>query len=62
MHGVRRDDGSGDAEFAEQGLQRRDFVGLFIAIRMAEHEGGCGREGIENMGRLAIVEVIETMA
>jgi hypothetical protein len=36
--------GLGDAELGEQGLRRRDLVGLPGDVDMGEHEGGIGGE------------------
>lgn len=62
MHGIDGDQRLGQAEFAEQGLHRRNLVRLVVAVQMRQHQPGVRREGAQDMGRLAVVEVIEAVA
>jgi len=63
MQRVERDNGAGgDAEFGEQGLRRRDLVGLLGDVDMGEHEGGIGSERAQHLGCGAVVEVVEAAA
>ena len=60
MHCVDGDERVDEAEFRDQLLDRRDFIGFLIAIDMAEHEGRLGGEGAENVRGLTIVKTVET--
>lgn len=63
MHRIERDDGAvSDTEFGEQGLSRRNLVGLLGDVDMCEHEGGVGGECAEHLGGGAVVEVVEAAA
>jgi hypothetical protein len=41
----------GDAKFAEQGLRRRDLIGLVGNIDVGEHGGGIGGERAQYLRR-----------
>ena len=63
MDRIERDDRAIlDAEFGEQRLRRRDFIGLFRDIDVREHEGRVGGERAQDLGRGAIIEVVEAAA
>jgi len=51
-----------DAEFGQQRLRRRNFVGFFRDIDMGEHEGRVGGERAQHLGGGAVVETIEASA
>jgi hypothetical protein len=38
MHGIDRDHRTGQRKRAEQSLDRRDFIGLFVAVEMRQHQ------------------------
>ena len=59
VHGVERDDAVGNPEFAEQLLCGRDFVGLFLNIDMGQNQAGFDVKCVQQLGCLAVVEVVE---
>jgi hypothetical protein len=59
VHGVERDDAVGDLEFAEQLLCGGDFVGLFLDIDMSQNQAGFNVECVQQLGCLAVAEVVE---
>ena len=60
---IERDEGGGrHAEFGEQRLCRRDFVGLLGDIDMGEHERGVDGERAQHLGGGAVVEFVEAAA
>ena len=54
------DDMAGQAEFAQQGLHGRDFVGFFVDLDMRQHQPGVDGERAERLLGLGVVEVVET--
>ena len=38
MHGIDSDHRTGQRKRAEQSLDRRDFIGLFVAVEMRQHQ------------------------
>ena len=60
VHGVEGDDAVGELEFAEQLLRGGDFVGLLFDIDMGEDQAGFDVECMQQLGCLAVVEVVET--
>jgi hypothetical protein len=63
MQRIEGDNGAlGDAEFGEQGLRRRDLVGLLGDVDMGEHEGGMGGERTQYLRRGVVIEVVEAAA
>jgi len=60
VHGVERDDAVCELEFAEQLLRGGDFVGLFFDIDMSQDQAGFDVECMQQLGCLAVVEVVET--
>ncbi len=59
MHGVERDDAVGDLEFAEQLLCGGDFVRLFLDIDMSQDQAGFDVKCVQQLGCLAVVEVVK---
>ena len=59
MQGVKGDDAVGDVEFAEQPLRGGDLVGLFLDIDVRQDQAGFGIECVQQLGRLAIAEIVE---
>ena len=60
---VERDDGAGRrAEFGQQRLRRRDFVGLLGDVDMREQQGGVGGERAQHLDGGTLVEVVEAAA
>ena len=59
VHGVERDDAVSDLEFAEQLLCGGDFIGLFLDIDMSQDQAGLDVECVQQLGCLAVVEVVE---
>jgi hypothetical protein len=53
---------TGDAEFGEQRLHRRDVAGLIVDVDVGEHEGGVDGERTEHLGGGAVVEVVKAAA
>ncbi|MGA7055064.1 MAG: hypothetical protein WBZ37_28105 [Mycobacterium sp.] len=51
-----------DAEFGQQRLRRRNFVGLFRDVDVSEHEGRVGGERAQQLGGGAIVEIVDAAA
>ena len=63
VQGVERDDGAGsEAEFGEQGLRGRDFVGSLGNVDMGEHERGVGGERAQHLGSGAVAELVKAAA
>lgn len=61
MHGVDGEQRLLKPELAHQSLNRRDLVGLFVALEMRQYQGSIRCERTENMGRLAVVEAIKAL-
>jgi len=60
---IERDDGvAGNAEFGQQGLRRRDLVGLLGDVDVRKHQRGVGGERAEHLGGSAVVEFVEAAA
>jgi hypothetical protein len=45
MHGIDSDHRTGQRKRAEQSLDRRDFIGLFVAVEMRQHQSRVRSEG-----------------
>src|SRR6201989_3070018 len=45
MHGIDRDHRVGQRKRAEQTLDCRNFIGLFVAVEMRQHQSGVRSEG-----------------
>src|SRR6187397_1922695 len=59
MHGIDRDHRVGQRKRAEQTLDRRDFIGLFVAVEMRQHQSRVGSEGAEYVRGAAVKKVVE---
>src|ERR1700750_567563 len=59
MHGIDRDHRVGQRKRAEQTLDRRNFIGLFVAVEMRQHQSGVGSEGAEYVCGAAVKKVVE---
>ena len=60
MQRIERDDGIfADAQFGEQALRGRDFVGLLSNVDVGEQEGSVGRERAQYLSCSAVIEVVE---
>ena len=60
MQRIERDDGIfADAQFGEQALRGRDFVGLLSNVDVGEQEGRVGRERAQYLSCSAVIEVVE---
>src|SRR5215469_15857095 len=59
MHGIEGDNAVRDMEFAEQLLRGGDFVGLFRDIDVRQDETGLDVEGVQQLGCLAVGEIVE---
>jgi len=60
---IERDDGvGGDAEFGEQCLGCRNFVGLLVDVDMGEHQRGVGGKRAQQLGGGAVMKVVEAAA
>jgi len=57
--GIKRDDVMGKAEFGQQFLDGRDFVGLLADVEVREQQIGASVERVQHLGGFAILEVIE---
>src|SRR5436309_2757158 len=62
VQGVNRDEGAGEAKFAEQGLKGRDLIRFLVAIRMSQHHGRIRGKNAEEMSGFAVMETVETPA
>ena len=60
MQSIKGDDTVGDVEFADQLLRGGDLVGLFLNIDMRQDNAGLSIECVQQLGRLAITEIVET--
>ena len=56
MHGIDRDHRVGQRKRAEQTLDRRNFIGLFVAVEMRQHQSRVGSEGAEYVRGAAVIE------
>ena len=59
MHGIDGQHSLLEPELAQESLDRRDFVGLLVALEMCQHQGRVRCKGAENMRSLAIAEIVE---
>ena len=59
MHGVARDNASGNVEFGQQLLHGGDFVGFLIDFDVREHQRRIDRERAEHLFGLGVVEIVE---
>ena len=59
MHGIDRDHRVGQRKRAEQTLDRRNFIGLFVAVEMRQHQSRVGSEGAEYVRGAAVEKVVE---
>jgi hypothetical protein len=59
MHGIDSDHGAGQRKRAEQTLDRRDFIGLFVAVEMCQHQSRVGCKGAEYVRGAAVAKVVE---
>ena len=59
MHGIDSDNGASQRKRAKQSLHCRDFIGLFVAVEMRQHQGRVRCKGAENMRSLAVAEIVE---
>lgn len=61
MHGIDRDHRVGQRKRAEQTLDRRDFIGLFVAVEMRQHQSRVRSEGTNpsysSQGRDSLADV-----
>ena len=62
MQCIHGDHARGQPEFAEQALDGRDLVGLVVDLEMAQHQGGIGGEGADQVGRPGVGKIIEAAA
>jgi hypothetical protein len=59
MHGIDSDHRAGQRKRAEQSLDRRDFIGLFVAVEMRQHQSRVRSEGAEYVRSAAVEKVIK---
>ena len=59
VHCIDSDDRVGQRKRAEQSLDRRNFIGLFVAVEMRQHQSRVGSEGAEYVRGAAIEKVVE---
>src|SRR6202035_1181412 len=59
MHSIDSDHRAGQRKRAEQSLDRRDFIGLFVAVEMCQHQSRVGRKGAEYVRGAAVEKVVE---
>jgi len=62
MHGVDGEQRARQAEFGDELLEGRNFGGFFLALDMGGCERQTRRKGAENVGCLAILELVEAAA
>src|SRR5208337_3343946 len=60
VQSVKGDDAVGDVEFANQPLRGGDLVGLFLDIDVGQDHARFGIECVQQLGRLAVAEIVET--
>src|SRR5215472_9827424 len=61
MHGIDGQQSLLEPELAQQSLDRRDFVGLFIAVEMRQQQGRARCKRAENMRGLTVLEGVEAL-
>ena len=49
MHGIDSDHRTGQRKRAEQSLDRRDFIGLFVAVEMRQHQSRVRSESAKGL-------------
>src|SRR4051794_37607984 len=59
MHGIDSDHRTGQRKRAEQSLDRRDFIGLFVAVQMRQHQSRVRSESAKYVRGVAVEEVVE---
>jgi len=59
VHGIDSDHRAGQCKRAEQSLDRRDFIGLFVAVEMRQHQSRLRSEGAEYVRSAAVEKVVE---
>ena len=59
MHGIDSDHRTGQRQRAEQSLDRRDFIGLFVAVEMRQHQSRVRSEGAKYVRGAAVEKVVE---
>ena len=59
VQSVKRDDAVRDVEFAEQSLRGGNLVGFLLDIDVRQDQTGPGVECVQQLGRLAIAEIVE---
>ena len=59
MHGIDSDHRAGQRKRAEQSLDRWDFIGLFVAVEMRQHQSRVRSEGTEDVRSAAVEKVVE---
>ena len=59
MHGIDSDHRTGQRKRAEQSLDRRDFIGLFVAVEMRQHQSRVRSEGAKYVRGTAVEKVVE---
>jgi len=50
---------SRSAQATEQSLDRRDFIGLFVAVEVRQHQSRVRSEGTEDVRSAAVEKVVE---
>ena len=60
MQSVQGDDAVRDVEFLEQPLRGGDLVGFLRDIEVRQDQAGFGVECVQQLGRLAVAEIVET--
>lgn len=61
VHGVEREHAPAQTHLGDQGLDRRDLVGLLVDDGVGEDDLVVDPKGAENMGRLAVGELIKAL-
>ena len=59
MHGIDSDHGAGQCKRAKQSLDRRNFIGLFVAVEMRQDQSRVRSEGAKYVRGAAIEKVVE---
>src|SRR3984957_4820156 len=59
MHGIDSDHRAGQRKRGEQSLDRRNFIGLFVAIEMCQHQSFVGSKGAEYVRGATVEKVVE---
>jgi len=61
VHRIESHESLFEAKLAQQSLNRRDLVGFLVAIEMSQDESRVRRKGGEDMGGLAVLEMVEAL-